>query len=118
MPVADSRPLARPDDRAIAARPGSRPRLGPGWAWLLLVASALWLPVNNGVVEGPVLISIGTAHGLTTSDLFGVAGACVAAAALVRRGRHGRRVALRVGCTVVLCAAVFALGALAAYLTG
>lgn len=44
------------------------------WGWLLLLASGAWLPVNNGVLEGPVLLGVTGKHGLTVSDVLGVAG--------------------------------------------
>lgn len=48
------------------------------WAWVLLVAAAAWLPANNGVAEGPVLLGVTGDHGLTLSDLLGIAGAVAA----------------------------------------
>ena len=39
-------------------------------ACLLAVASALWLPANNGHLEGPVLATLDRSHGLTLADLL------------------------------------------------
>lgn len=58
-------------------------------AWLLVVCSALWLPLNNGHLEGPVLITADPRHGLTAADLIGYGGWALAAWTL-RRARHHR----------------------------
>jgi hypothetical protein len=87
-----------------------------GWAWLLLVTSALWLPANNRVLEGPTLLSVGQSHGLTASDLIGLGGVCVAAVVLVRHSSaRGRRRTTSV--TVALCGLAVVVGAGLAYLT-
>lgn len=46
----------------------------PGMAVLLAALSAVWLPTNNGHLEGPVLIVVAHDHGLTTADLAAYAG--------------------------------------------
>ena len=58
-----------------------------GWrrravALLLLPASAAWV-LFNGPIEGPILLTLSTNHGLTVSDLLAVVGVLVAGAALV-----------------------------------
>ena len=58
-------------------------------AWLLVVCSALWLPLNNGHLEGPVLITADPQHGLTAADLIGYGGWVIAAWTL--RRAHRRR---------------------------
>lgn len=50
----------------------------PGTALLLAVLSAAWLPINNGHLEGPVLIVVAHDHGLTTADLLAYAGFALA----------------------------------------
>lgn len=57
-------------------------------AWLLVVCSALWLPLNNGHLEGPVLIAVTARHGLTAADLIGYSGWVVAAWTLRRAQRQ------------------------------
>lgn len=64
-----------------------------GWGLLLLAASVLWVPSNNGALEGPVLIVVGSHHGLTLADLVGVAGAAVGAFRVWPTGWRSRRVA-------------------------
>ena|SRR5579875_3548510 len=60
-------------------------------AWLLVVCSALWLPLNNGHMEGPVLLTVAPHHGLTAGDLIGYGGWLVAAWTLYRvRGQKTR----------------------------
>ena len=58
-----------------------------GWprraaALLLLPASAAWV-LFNGPIEGPILLTLSTNHGLTVSDLLAVVGVLVAGAVLV-----------------------------------
>jgi len=60
-----------------------RPSLGS--ALLLAAVSALWLPVNNGELEGPILYKVSADHGLTASDLLTYAGFALAALAGWRR---------------------------------
>lgn len=57
-------------------------------AWVLVACSALWLPLNNGHMEGPVLITVVRGHGLTAADLIGYGGWAVAALTLYRVRRH------------------------------
>jgi hypothetical protein len=56
-----------------------------GPVWVLLAASSLWLPANNHYLEGPVLATVTRNHGVTVSDLAGIAGFLVATTILVRR---------------------------------
>jgi len=65
--------LTRPDTRWVL--------------WILVICSALWLPLNNGHLEGPVLITVDPRHGLTAADLIGYGG-WVLAAATLQRGRR------------------------------
>jgi hypothetical protein len=64
--------------------------LGPGRrlrraaAVLLLPASLAWV-LFNGTLEGAVLLTFSTDHGLTVSDLLGVVGVAVAVTMLLRR---------------------------------
>jgi hypothetical protein len=55
-------------------------------AVLLLPVAAAWV-LFNGPIEGPILLTISTNHGLTVSDLLAVMGVVVAAAILLRRDR-------------------------------
>ena len=55
-------------------------------ALLLLPASAAWV-LFNGPIEGPILLTLTTNHGLTVSDLLAVVGVLVAGAVLLLRGR-------------------------------
>ena len=61
-------------------------RRQPIGAVLLALLSFLWLLVNSAF-EGPVLIDFSLQHGLTTSDLVGIAGLLSAGWLLVRRRR-------------------------------
>lgn len=92
-------------------------------AWLLLGLSALWLPANNHRLEGPTLVELASEHGITVSDLAGVAGLLIAVWVLCRNAAaqartRGAPAGPRVIATISCCAAVFALGAVGAYLTG
>jgi hypothetical protein len=86
------------------------------WAWLLLITSTAWLPANNKVLEGHVLFSVNSRHGLTESDLLGLVGIGLAAAVLTYR--HGGQSRLHGVLALLTCVAALALGAVAAYLTG
>ena len=50
----------------------------PGLAVLLAGLSAAWLPTNNGHLEGPMLLSVSSDHGLTTADLLAYLGLALA----------------------------------------
>ena len=67
---------------ALQAR--GRPRRAV--ALLLLPASVAWV-LFNGPIEGPILLTLSTNHGLTVSDLLAVVGVLVAGAVLVLGGR-------------------------------
>jgi hypothetical protein len=51
---------------------------------LLALQSVLWLLVNSDF-EGPTLVDFSRTHGLTMSDLLGIAGLLLAGWLLVRR---------------------------------
>jgi hypothetical protein len=63
----------------------------PGIAVLLAGLSAVWLPTNNGHLEGPILIKVAENHGLSTADLLSYAGFALALLA----GWRWRRARLR-----------------------
>ncbi len=63
-----------------ALRARGRPRRAA--ALLLLPVSAAWV-LFNGSIEGPILLTISTSHGLTVSDLLAVVGVLVAGAVLL-----------------------------------
>lgn len=88
---------------------------------VLLVASALWEPVNNRHLEGSTILTLSPGHGVTEADVIGLAGWLVAAAVLTVRTAQASPRGWRTGrasATAVACAAVFAAGALTAFLTG
>ena len=60
--------------------------LRPGCPVAVLTAalSAVWLPVNNGVLEGATLLTLSEDHGVTVADLASVAGAGLAVVAVLR----------------------------------
>lgn len=75
----------------IAAVVAVRGRSSAG-AFVLACTAAAWLPINNGRLEGPVLVRFTVGHGLTLMDLFGYAGLLLSVVVLLRgRGpnRHG-----------------------------
>jgi hypothetical protein len=55
-------------------------------AVLLLPVSAAWV-LFNGPIEGPILLSFSTDHGLTGSDLLAAVGVLVSAGVLLRGDR-------------------------------
>ena len=63
-----------------ALRARGRPRRAA--ALLLLPVSAAWV-LFNGRIEGPILLTISSSHGLTVSDLLAVVGVLVAGAVLL-----------------------------------
>ena len=67
----------------VSAYVGRRSRLG---AVLLTLLSVLWLLINSNF-EGPVLLDFSKSHGLTSSDLVGIAGIALAAWLWHRAGR-------------------------------
>jgi hypothetical protein len=81
--------------------------------WVLVICSALWLPLNNGHLEGPVLATLDPQHGLTAADLIGYGG-WVLAAVTLRRGRQRRNVGPR-WMPVAAAAAVLACGVAVSY---
>ena len=56
----------------------------PVWPLVLIVLCGLWLLVNKPL-EGPVLLVLTRAHGITLSDLLSAAGVILAAVLLYRR---------------------------------
>jgi hypothetical protein len=70
----------------LVAALSSRGRRRRAAAALLLPASAAWV-LFNGTIEGPILLTLSTDHGLTVSDLLAVVGVLVAAAVLLRGDR-------------------------------
>ena len=60
-------------------------------AFALVVVCAIWLPVNNGRLEGPTLFAVDSRHGLTVADLFAYAGFVLAASAVLRWWREALR---------------------------
>jgi hypothetical protein len=91
-----------------------------GPVWVLLAASSLWLPANNHYLEGPVLATVTRNHGITVSDLAGIAGFLVATTILVRRVWATPRPqrAVHPGWVLAYCCVVFGFGALAAWILG
>ena len=61
---------------------GARGRLRRRLAVLLLPVSAGWVAFN-GRLEGPVLLSLTSAHGITASDVLAVLGVVIALSVLV-----------------------------------
>ena len=55
-------------------------------AALLLPVSAAWL-LFNGPIEGPILLTLSTDHGVTVSDLLAVVAVLVALVVLLREDR-------------------------------
>lgn len=90
-------------------------------ACCLVVSSALWLPANNTNLEGTTLFGIGATHGVTTSDLLAVGGLLVGVVTLLWRSRRDvavGRATTRPAAIIYLCAAIFGVGAIVAYLRG
>jgi hypothetical protein len=67
----------------LTAALGTRRRPRRVVAWLLLPASAAWV-LFNGPIEGPILLTLSTDHGVTVSDLLAVVGVLVAGVVLLR----------------------------------
>ena len=63
---------------AMVLLAGLSNRTGRPSAVALAVVSVLWLLTNNPM-EGPVLVTLSAAHGITGGDLAGLAGLAVAA---------------------------------------
>jgi hypothetical protein len=70
----------------LVATLGSRGRSRRVTALLLLPASAAWM-LFNGPIEGPILLTISSSHGVTVSDLLAVVAVLVAGAVLLRGER-------------------------------
>ncbi len=90
-------------------------------AWCLLILSALWLPSNNGQLEGHVLFTVTPTHGITEGDAVGVICWLLATSVLVGRAQasapRGQRTT-RAAVTFLSCGLILALGALTAYESG
>ena len=65
---------------------GARGRVRRAAAVLLLPLAVAWV-LFNGPIEGPILLTFSSDHGLTVSDLLAVVAVVVAAAVLLRRDR-------------------------------
>ncbi len=91
-----------------------------GPVWVLLAASALWLPANNDHLEGPVLATVTRNHGITVSDLAGIAGFLVATTILVRRvaATPPPQRQVHPGWVLAYCCVIFGFGAMAAWIVG
>jgi hypothetical protein len=66
----------------LMATLASRGRRRRTTALLLLPASAAWM-LFNGPIEGPILLTISSSHGVTVSDLLAVVGVLVAGVVLL-----------------------------------
>ncbi|HEV7194090.1 MAG TPA: hypothetical protein VGN35_12900 [Jatrophihabitantaceae bacterium] len=89
--------------------------------WVLLAFAALWLPSNNGHLEGRNLIKLSTGHGITQGDAVGVTGWLLAMVVLLTwalRSGRGHVRSERVGAVMLIGLTALALGALTAYETG
>ena len=89
--------------------------------WIVLVLAAVWEPLNNGRMEGHVLLDFGNGHGLTWADLLGLAGFIVATVKIVRpydreSWREGE-VGAATG-KLLACIVIFGSGVVAASVTG
>jgi hypothetical protein len=85
-------------------------------AWLLVLCSAAWLPLNTPI-EGPVILPLSNDHGVTVADLLSVAGFGIAALVLWRsHPPAGSATSMRRRAASILVAFGIALaGAAAAY---
>ena len=93
----------------------------PFSGWLAMIFGALWLPANNGQLEGRNLITLSRTHGITQGDSVGVIGWLIAMAVLLRWARQaepGHPRSERTGMVMLIGLAALALGAIAAYETG
>lgn len=57
------------DVRAVQADLICQDLLRPLLGSALIIGSAVWLPLNNRHLEGPVLLAVDARHGLTAMDL-------------------------------------------------
>jgi hypothetical protein len=84
-------------------------------AWLLLLFSAAWLPLNS-VVEGPVILRLSAGHGIVLADLVAIAGFLLAVTVLwsshpptgSNRTRRQRAVHLLIALGIALAGAAVA----------
>ena len=58
---------------------GTLPRTGRYGAAALVLTSVLWLFVNKHGMEGAILVTVSTDHGLTAGDLVGFTGIALGA---------------------------------------
>ena len=97
-------------------------RFQSAWAgWIVLVLAAVWEPLNNGQMEGHVLLELGNGHGVTWADLLGLAGFIVATLKIVRRYHRTSWREGEVGAVtgkLLACIAIFGSGVIAASATG
>lgn len=90
-------------------------------ASVLLVFGALWLPANNGQLEGHNLLTLSTTHGVTEGDAVGIVGWLIAMAVLLHlalRSERGHVRSERIGAVMLAGLGVLALGAVTAYVIG
>lgn len=80
--------------------------------------SALWLPANNYLLEGRVLLSLGESHGVTVSDLFGAFAFLLGTTAVLYAAAREGRGRTRVLASAAGCVLIFLSGAAAAFATG
>jgi hypothetical protein len=88
----------------------------------LVVISAVWLPANNGHLEGATVVVVSRTHGITVADLLGVAAwligtGILVAAELPSRSRYSRN-PNRALAVFAGCVGVFVAGAAVAVATG
>jgi hypothetical protein len=85
----------------------------------LLLTSAGWMPLNNKRLEGPLLFALSGTHGVTLSDLLGLAGFGVSSAVLAVRAKAGAPAQfhwIRPSLVIGGCVGIYAIGVLAAAL--
>jgi hypothetical protein len=90
-------------------------------AWTLVTTSAVWLPANNGHLEGHIVFTLNHAHGITQGDFVGITGWLFGTGVL---SYHALRSDTRsprsphVGVVLLICLAILAVGMLSAYASG
>jgi hypothetical protein len=86
-------------------------------AWAVVVLSAVWLPANNGHLEGRTLLVLSDTHGVTQADALGLSCWLIASLVLMRRATvaaSARPRWVRSAVPLLTSGMVFAAGALAA----
>jgi len=74
---------------ALVICAGLAPRWGRPGAIVLAVLSIAWIPLNHSM-EGPILLTLTDAHGITTADMASLGGFVVAAYVWLRDDRPMR----------------------------